>query len=59
MTALGTLAEFHPRSGSVQRITSNTLEDGLATFAFEALMVPAIIVEPQAEKYRAALYRLG
>jgi hypothetical protein len=53
MAALRTLAEFHARGGSVQCVTPNTVEDGLASFAFEASMVPPIVVKPQSEKYRA------
>ena len=53
MAALRTFAEFHARGGSVQRVTPNTVEDGLASFAFEASVVPPIVVKPQPEKYRA------
>jgi hypothetical protein len=53
MPAFWAPAEFDARGGGVQRVTPNTVEDGLASFALKAPMIPAIIVKPQREKYRA------
>lgn len=50
MPALRAPEKLRTRRAGVKRITANAMECGLATFELEALVIPAIIPEPEADE---------